>query len=149
MSLSLFHAGRIAQACGFSQPGPLAWIPHLIGIGLAGVMDGFRGHGGPPCRGWIPAFAGTTGGAWHVYFHSNDGGGESGLAWIPHLIGIGLAGVMDGFRCHSGAPCQGWIPESKGGDGFPPSRERRVGRGTSIFIAMTEVGNLGWPGFPT
>ena len=48
------------------------------------------------------------------------------LAWIPHLIGP--AGVTDCFRCHGGAPCRGWIP---------------------AFAGMTEVGDLGWPRFPT
>ena len=33
-------------------------IPHLVG--KTGVTDCFRGGGGAPYRGWIPAFAGTT-----------------------------------------------------------------------------------------
>ena len=33
-------------------------------------------------------------------------------SWIPHLIGPG--DVTDCFRCHSGAPCWGWIPAFAG-----------------------------------
>ena len=51
---------RRDRGAGYLRKQPLArpWIPQLIGP--AGVTDCFRCHGGAPCRGWIPAFAGMT-----------------------------------------------------------------------------------------
>ena len=40
------------------RPWPPAQITHLVWTN--GVLDCFRDCGGPPCRGWIPAFAGKT-----------------------------------------------------------------------------------------
>ena len=63
-----------SQQCQVGDLGVLDSPPDWAG----GMTDCFRRHGGAPCRGWIPAFAGTTSLGVSGYFHGNDGGGGFG-----------------------------------------------------------------------
>ena len=64
---------------------PVVWdlIPAKAGITMAlrmphkgdenGVAPSHRRRSESKGRGWVPAYAGTTGGVWRGYFHGNDG----------------------------------------------------------------------------
>ena len=88
-----------------------------------------------------------------MYWHRNLGP----LPRIPHLIGPG--GVTDCFRCHSGAPCRGWIPAfgdlcvtPVAGDSVaempsrePPTLDSRL-RGNDGYAKVRVRGNDGFSG---
>ena len=58
-----------------------------MGAAAPGVWSRVQG------RGWVPAFAGTTGGAWHVFSHSNDGCARVSLAGMTVVQRSPCAGM--------------------------------------------------------
>ena len=101
------------------------WVPVFTGttegvlLGVVGM--GSRLHGNDGVGGWVPAFAGTTGG-----------------------VLLGVVGMGSRLRGNDGGGAV-W----GGGDGFPPSRERRRRRclgwwgWVPVFTGTTEAALLG------
>ena len=87
--------------------------PDSLLTGKAGVTDCLRCHGGAPCRGWIPAFGGTTVRPSHNR-HSRAGGNP---AWgFPARNASHLRHAVS----HRGSHAKVSVRGTDGGGGFGP-----------------------------
>ena len=118
-------------------------------LGMGSRLRGNDGSlGAAACWGWVPACAGTAFWGWlRPPSRERRIFGESGC--------LGMGSRLRGNGGFLGvAACWGWVPAFAGttdvwgwlrvGDGFPPSRERRMGGGCVLGMGSRLRGNDGW-----